>query len=161
VADGDGEAANGSGARRPGIRPWDRPQLWRELAAGEISRADLARKYGVSRPVITAFASRWEPEIARVREHLDDEFAGLWIANKTNRIAALMDEYEHAMTGRNAGHHEWIKTRASILRAVAEELGQIPGRSTLAVTGTVTHKLIGIDLDEAFPPMPDEAGDEP
>lgn len=135
------------------IMPWQKTEVCRLLATNEVQRSEIARRYGVTRQAITQFAQRHAREIEEIRERLDDEFAGQWIAEKRARIDALQAEYEAAMQGRLAGHHEWIKTRTAILRAVAEELGQIPNRSSVQVTGIVTHRLIGVDIERAFPPM--------
>lgn len=138
-----------------GIPRWQIHEVCRELATGDMTQAAIGRKYGVTRQAINDFARRHARVIDEIRADLDDDFAGLWIADKRNRISALQREYELACEHRNSGHHEWIGKRMAIIRAVAEELGQIPNRSTMAVTGVVTHKIIGVSLDECFPEMPD------
>jgi hypothetical protein len=143
---------------QPGIRPWMRAQVWHELAEGRMTRAQIARKYRVDRAVITRFAQRWSAEVDAARERLDDQYAGLWSAQKVNRIMALQCEYEAALRGRNASHHEWIGKRIAILRAIADELGQIPHRMQAQVSAVVEHHLVGIDLDQAFPLMTGQAG---
>jgi len=134
-------------------------EVIREIAAGELTHAAIAARWGVTRQAITALAGHHAREIDEIRANLDDEFAGLWAASKQNRIAAYQDEIERLDTNRNANHHEWSKARQAALRAVADELGQIPARMTLTMTGTVTHRLVGVDVDEAFPPMPEEAAE--
>lgn len=145
----DGQADNGSPQR--GIPRHRVHEVCRELAAGDVSQAEIARKWGVHPSTITRFAQAHADRIADIRAHLDDEFAGLWIAQKEARIAAYMDEYELLEHHRNSNHHEWSKARQAALRAVADELGAIPNRSSLTVGGTVEHRLVGIDLDQAFP----------
>lgn len=125
---------------------WERRTLCRELATGEQSNAALARKYGISRPAVTQFARRHAGEIAAIKGQLDDEFAGLWIASKAARIAAYQADYDAAADSDKSDHHEWIKARTSILGAVAEELGQLPPRATIAVI-PVTHVIEGVNLD--------------
>lgn len=132
-------------------------ELCRELAAGEVKRAELARKYGVSRTAITKFAQRHKGRIAEIKAHLDDEYAGLWIAQKQNRIAALMADYEATLEHYRGDHHEWVKARTAIAHAVAEELGQLPNKSNLTIGGTVRHELVGVDVNECFPA--DEPGE--
>ena len=124
----------------------DRRQLCRALAAGEVSRADLARRYGVSRPYITQFAKTHEAEIETIKARLEDEFAGLWIADKAARVAAYQGDYFATLEHPNADHHEWVKARTGILHNVAEELGQLPPRTTVNVAA-VTHVVMGVDLD--------------
>ena len=117
----------------------------RELAAGEVSRADLGRRFGVSRSYVSQFARMWAAEIDRVRVSLDDAYAGLWIARKDNRIVAHQADFEAAQGHEKGDHHEWIKARTAILHAVAEELGQLPPRATVTVM-PVLHIIEGVDI---------------
>lgn len=144
-----------------GIPRYRAHELCRELAAGEVTRASLARKYGVSRSAITQFAKRNKGRIDEIKASLDDEYAGLWIARKRNRVAALQADYEMAAAEGRASHHEWVKARVQITHAVAEELGQLPNRTQLTIGGTVRHELVGVDLDECLPPddRDDDAAD--
>ncbi len=111
---------------------------------------EIARKHGVSHQAISRFARDHYDEIEAIRQRLDDEFAGLWIARKEARISAYQEEYETARDARQSSHHEWIKTRTQILHTVAEELGQLPPRTQVAVV-PVQHILIsasGEDLGQ-------------
>ncbi len=147
------ESVKDSGKRsQPGIRPWMKHQVCRDLAEGVKKRAEIAREHGVTSAAITKFARVHAREIDEIRAKLDDEFAGLWIASKTNRIAALEADYELTISHYKAGHHEWVKARTAIVHAVAEELGQLPNRTQLTIGGTVRHELVGVDLDECLPP---------
>lgn len=134
-----------------GIPRYRRHELCRELAAGEVTRASLARKYGVTRQAITKFAQANKGRIEEIKAHLDDEFAGLWITRKENRLAALQEDFELASDNIKAGHHEWVKARTALTHAVAEELGQLPNRSQITIGGTVRHELVGVDVSECFP----------
>ena len=146
VVNSPGKTVNSPGERAgPKLRPWDIRQLIRDLAEAEVPRATLAAKYGVVRSYITKFANQHAREIDELRGHLDDEFAGLWAASKEARIAAHQHDYEMALDAANAGHHEWIGKRTAILRAVADELGQIPGRGGVIII-PVTHIIEGVDL---------------
>lgn len=130
---------------RKSLLPHQKQALCRELAKDEVTRADLARKYDMTRQGITEFAHRNAERIAQIAADLDDEFAGLWIASKQQRINAYMDEYERLNGHPNADHHEWSKARQAALRAVADELGSIPNRSQVAVS-VVKHELEGVDV---------------
>jgi hypothetical protein len=152
VEAGAGEP-DGLPGRQRGIPRHRIHEVCRELAAGDVSQAAIARKWGIARQTLNDFAHRHAERIADIRAHLDDDYAGLWIANKEARIAAYMDEFERLEHGRNSEHHEWSKARQAALRAVADELGAIPNRSSVQVTGIVTHRLIGVDIERAFPPM--------
>lgn len=149
-----GEPVSSPASQVPGYRVME---LCRELAAEQVKRADLARKYGVSRSAITQFARRHRGRIEEIRRKLDDEFAATWIASKQRRIEALQADYEASAEGYYTGHYEHIKARTAILRAVAEELGQIPNKSNVTIGGTVRHELVGVDVSECFPDAPGES----
>jgi hypothetical protein len=138
-------AVNSSGSVRK-LTPFDRRKLQRELAAGEKTRADLARAFGVSGAYVTKFAKQYAREIDAIKADLGNAFAGLWIAEKENRVIAYQQEYGMAATGSTAGDHEFIKVRTGILRQVAEELGQLPPRATVVVT-PVVHVIEGVDVE--------------
>lgn len=127
-------------------RPWHRRQFCRELAAGEVSRAALARKYGISRAAVTQFARRHQAEIDELKANADDAFAGLWIADKSARMAAYQADLELSGTGKYGSHWEQIRTRTQILKQVAEELGQMPPRAGIVVI-PVTHVIEGVDVE--------------
>ena len=128
------------------IRPWQRRELCRELATGEVRRTVLARKYGVVPSTITDFAKRYAAEIDAIKSRLDDEFAGLWIANKEARMAQYQEDYEASERHDKSEHFEWVRVRTQILHQVAEELGQMPPRAEITVM-PVVHVLEGIDLE--------------
>jgi Trp operon repressor len=124
-----------------------RRTLCRELAVGEVTRAALSRKYGVSRPAITQFAKRHAAEIKTIQEDLDNEFAAQWIAQKELRVEQYQRDLELSAEGPFANHYEQIRTRGMILRNVAEELGQLPTRGNVTVV-PVTHVVVGVDVDD-------------
>ena len=127
-------------------KPWERRQLCRELATGEHTHAVLGKRYGVTRQAITAFAKRYAREIDAIKADLDNEFAGLWIAQKAARIAAYQADLEASEAGGYGSHFEQIRTRTQILKSVAEELGQLPPRATITIV-PVQHILEGVDPD--------------
>ena len=141
-----GEQVKSPGAKRePKLRPWDVRQLIRDLAVAEVPRTVLADKFGVVPSYITKFAKQHAREIDDIKADLDDAFAGMWAANKEARIRAYQNDYEMALDAPNASHHEWIGKRTAILRAVADELGQMPGRAGVIIT-PVTHIIEGVDM---------------
>lgn len=146
--------------RRDHLKPWEVHELCKLLAAGELSRAECARKMGVTSKAVTEFARRHKERIDEIRSHLDDEFAGLWAARKEARLAAYMDEYERLSQHPSANHHEWSRARQQALRSVAEELGQLPNRSQVTVGGKVEHVLVGVDVDDCFPDKADDDSEE-
>ena len=142
MSDDDPDDVNESGEQHE--RPWHRRQFCRELAAGEVTRAALARKYGISRAAVTQFAKRHRAEIDAIKAQLDDQFAGLWIARKENRLAQYQADYEASEQHDKSEHFEWIRVRTQIMHQAAEELGQLPPRATLTIM-PVVHVLEGVD----------------
>ena len=134
----------GSDSRK--LTPFSRRKLQRAIAAGEKKRAQIARDFGVSTSYVSQFARRYAFEIDEISRDLDNRFAGLWIADKENRILAYQADYAMALQSDKRDHHEWIKTRTQILHTVAEELGDLPPRATVAIV-PVQHILEGVDPD--------------
>jgi hypothetical protein len=149
-------SANGNGrpvsrrvnspVKRPGIPRHRQLEVIRHLAAEDITRAELARQVGITRGGMTSFAKRHQAEIEQVRAQLEDEFAGIWLASKRNRLAALQSDYELAAEHKNAAHYQWILARAQLMHQASEELGQLPGRGAVVII-PVVHELVGVDLD--------------
>lgn len=135
-------------------RPHIRLQLIRQLATGEHTQTDLAARYGVSQPSISEFAARHAERIADVAGKLDDEFAGLWVAEKANRIAHLQAQVEQIadMLGADdlrvgVSYAEVARTQQQALRAIADELGQIPAKVQVQHSGQLDVRLNGVDLE--------------
>jgi len=146
-------------------------EIIRLLAAEEISRSEIARRYDVSPAAVTLFAQRNEEEIAAVRADMNDAFAGILIANKANRLEAYQELYEVATTpapklaanGKvvqdiivdpetgeaSVGTVMEVDVRAAaqVLKQAAEEMGQLPTR--LQVQGgldvTTNYRIEGVD----------------
>lgn len=131
---------------RDGLYPWERHRLLRELAIGERKAPDLGAQYGMTASGIRSFKLRNKSQIEAIAANLADEFAGLWIADKGSRLAAHQADLEMALASDKADHHEWVKARTQILHAVAEETGQLPPRTTVAVQ-SVTHVIVGVDVE--------------
>jgi hypothetical protein len=139
--------ADGLPARRNHLeRGWVRHRLVRDFAIGEKSGAVLAAQYGVSTTSISAFKKRHAMEIEEVRNNLADEYAGVWVAQKINRIREYQQAAEKMADGTSPRNQEVL---VSILKAVAEELGQLPARTQVNVSSeTVTYQVVGIPLDD-------------
>lgn len=133
-------------AKRPRLTPFDRREIQRALADGTEKRAAIARRFGVTAGYITQFAKQYAREIDDIRRDLDNEFAGLWIASKVNRVIAYQADYARTLADPKSTHHEWVKARAQILHQVAEEMGQLPPRATLTII-PVKHVVEGVDLE--------------
>jgi predicted transcriptional regulator len=138
---------------RKKIKPWMRIELAHHLATKDITRTRMAKLYGVTTGYITQWAKLNARMIDEIRDDLDNQYASLWIASKMRRIEALQADYEETLDHKNAGHFEWVRARKEIARAVAEELGDLPMRQQqVAVGGVVRFELVGVDMDECFPP---------
>lgn len=159
VAKGDGDPMQGGAELEPAQQPerkvatkghlergWVRHRLIRELALGEKRNMDLAAEYGVSSTSISNFKKRYAFEIEEVRNNLADEYAGLWVARKRERIAELQQAAEKMARGSSPRDAEVLVT---ILKAASEELGQLPARTQVNITNEVTtYEIVGIDPDD-------------
>jgi hypothetical protein len=121
-------------------RGWRRTALIRDLAAGEATQVELAVKYGVTQPSVSAFRDRHEREIDAVRTQLDDKWAALWAADKFNRVAELQSDIE-TITGED--DEKLLRVKHAALRQIAEELGQL--KQVVEVGGSVTYTITGLD----------------
>lgn len=100
----------------------------------------------MSRAALTQWSRRHRGLIEKARGSLQSEYGGFWAAVKANRLAALQSDYEMATEQPDAGRADLIRTRAQLLRQVAEETGQLPPKTTVAIL-PVSHILEGVDLD--------------
>lgn len=143
--------------RAPLERPSVRLRLIRDLAKGEHRDAELARRYSVSRPAILEFKRRHADAIAHQRAHLDDVFASIEFADKGARVAELSNDAADIAailgdpeTAAKAGvqYAEMVRAKQSALRAIAEELGQLPSRMQVQVGGSLDVNVNGIDVSD-------------
>lgn len=159
VEKGDGDAMGATSAsreldpakaseNRPAVkghldRGWVKHRLIRDFALGEKTGVELARQYGVSSTAISQFKKRHALEIEEVRNNLADEYAGVWVAQKLDRIREYQAAAEKMAAGSSPRNAEVL---VNILKAVAEELGQLPARTQVQVnTANVTYEIVGID----------------
>ena len=150
----------------------NRRKLIRELALREpgTKLGDIAKKYDVTASAITHFAKRHAEEIAAVAAAADDEFAGILIANKAYRLAALQEMHEIALTPQpkvatngkivtrwnpETGQDEEVmevdvRAAALVSKQAAEELGQLANRVTLSgqIDTTTTYKIVNVSDDD-------------
>lgn len=127
-------------------RGWVRHRLIREFALGEKTGRELSEQYGCSQTSISAFKKRYALEIEEVRNNLADDYAGVWVAAKLDRIREYQVAAEKMAQGASPRSAEVL---VSILKAVAEELGQLPARTQVQVnTANVTYEIVGVDPDD-------------
>ena len=136
--------STGAGTR---LQAHEELSLKRELAAGDMTQVLLAKKYGITQQGISKFAKRHALEIADIADHMNEQFAGLPLARKENRIASYEREIEILNEHPHASHHEWSKARMIAYRNMAEELGQLPPRQTVTVI-PVTHVIEGVSMED-------------
>lgn len=127
-------------------RGWVKHRLIRDFAIGEKTGAVLAVQYGVSTTSISAFKRRHSMAIEEVRNNMADEYAGVWVAQKLDRIREYQNAAEKMANGSSPRNQEVL---VSILKAVAEELGQLPARTQVQVnTQQVTYQVVGIPVED-------------
>lgn len=61
-----------------------------------MSMTEVARKFEVTQQAVSLFADRHADAIDEKRRHLEDEYYGLWIADKRRRVAVLQQQAEGA-----------------------------------------------------------------
>lgn len=127
-------------------RGWVKHRLLRDFALGEKSQRELAVLYGCSITSISAFKKRHVLEIEEVRNNLADQYAGVWVARKLDRIREYQNAAEKMASGESARNQEVL---VSILKAVAEELGDLPARTQVNVSSeTTVYQVVGISEDD-------------
>jgi len=127
-------------------RGWVKHRLIRDMALGEKTQRALAAQYGVSQTSISAFKKRYILEIEEVRNNLADEYAGVWVAQKMARIQEYQQAAEKMASGTSPRNAEVL---VSILKAVAEELGQLPARTQVNVSSEQTvYQVVGVSVDD-------------
>jgi transposase-like protein len=122
-------------------RDWVRRALIIDLATSGDTQVKLARKYGVANSSLTEFKQRHADEIAAEREAGLEEFAGILIADKANRLAI----YEELLEVARAKGDE--RSALRILRNVAEEMGHLPQRIQMGgeVGVRTSYEIVGVD----------------
>lgn len=121
--------------------PWTRRQLVVDLALSGKTQSELAEKYGVTQQSISDFKARHLTEVQAVLADSENEFAGIAIANKANRLATYQSILERLAGAVEANadlgddeqamDEKTANAVGKILRNVAEELGHLPNRVTL------------------------------
>jgi hypothetical protein len=126
-------------------RGWVRARLIRQLALAEATQTELAAEYGCDQSAIALFLKRHKPEVEYQRGRLADEWAGLWIADKRNRVAEYQSEVERINSALDRETDpQLLRAKVSVMRQVAEELGQL--KQEIEVTGTLTYVVEGVDM---------------
>ena len=127
-------------------------EVMRLLAKGEMTQKAIADRYGVAQPSVFEFKERYAAEIQAIRDAARDkaneEFAGLWVAEKGARISEYQHQIDRIAEKAEAADWklspEWIKAAQTALRSVAEELGDLQ-KSQVTLNGTVHYTVEGVD----------------
>jgi predicted metalloprotease len=116
-----------------------------ELAQGDKTQRQLAAEYGVDQSSISVFLGRHHDEVKVRAERLADEWAGLWIADKRNRVIEAQADVEaiNQALG-NTTDATLLRAKLAIMRQVAEELGQLTEKIELG--GRLTYVVEGVDM---------------
>lgn len=126
---------------------WGQARLIRQLALNEATQTELAAEYGCTQSAISQFAKRHAAEIEYQRNRAADEWAGLWIADKRNRVAEYQSEVERINAALdNETDPQLLRAKVSVMRQVAEELGQL--KQEIEVTGRLTYVVEGVDMGQ-------------
>lgn len=129
------------------LRAHEKYDLKRELAEGKLTQQELADRYGVTKQAISQFAQRHSREIEEIRADWENVLAGMWVAKKEKRLAALMemaDAFEEDATDKRAP--KAARIRQQILRQIAEELGAL--KIVVDTTAHIQYTLDGVDPSE-------------
>ena len=129
-------------------RPWIKRQLCRDLAISELNQSQLAVKYDCVPSAITEFKKRNTAEINAIRDDLENEFAGLWAANKANRIKVLEDQLEHVANRIGSGAEDeagLLRVSQRAIMLIDEVLVHLTARIAVQadVTATVNYQVMG------------------
>lgn len=149
-----------------------RVALIRYLAEG-ATHAMAAERFAASREGVRDFAHRHQADIEAMKNGLESEYTGLWVAEKRARVAEYQQDVEQSnrelellAEGRLRGEDgedgegmvvsvsdelaRLLRGKHRALRQAAEELGQLPSRIALTVGDDVRvrHILEGVDVDQ-------------
>lgn len=109
--------------------------LLHDLAAMDLTMEAIAAKYERSPSTIYTIKANNAEAIDAIRADHANEFAGLWVAQKVNRVAEYQADIEDL--------DEDIPQKHRALRAVAEELGQLTTKAE--IQASVTYEVVGVD----------------
>ena len=135
-------------------QPERRSSLIADLVEGSEQISALARRYGVTTQSVYEFRQRHAGEIAGALELVRRALAETWTAVKAERVAAMtadIDLIEEQLARPDLDHLEraaYIREKRAHLRAIADELGDIP-RGRIAGDGDAVVRFVieGVDLD--------------
>jgi len=117
------------------IRGHKKLALLHDLAAGDLTMLEIAVKYDRAESTIYSIKKNNAEQIDAIRADHANEFAGLWVASKVNRVAEYQADIEDDDLDVGQKH--------KALRAVAEELGQLTSKAE--IQAAITYQVEGVD----------------
>jgi chaperonin cofactor prefoldin len=129
---------------------WTKRTLMHELARMEKTQTKLAEEHNVTVSAINQFKTRHATEIQELKNKIEDQFAGLWITKKENRLAEYQQAFEDIENELEGGGMDvdYVKAKIKILKSVAEEMGHLPSRTTVQVQTTpVVYQVHGVNIE--------------
>lgn len=129
---------------------WKKASLIRDIAMGELTQTRLGELYGVSQATISRFAQRHAADIhwarRRMMEGVQTGTESLWVVSKINRIAEHQRSLEQLAP---LDSPRAVEVRTGVLKAVAEELGDLPARTNVNISNeTTVYEMVGVDPED-------------
>jgi transcriptional regulator with XRE-family HTH domain len=125
--------------------------LKRDLADKKLSQTQLAEKYEVTQGAISEFGRRYKDDIDAIIADFDNEYAGIWAANKANRLTEyqadvdmINEQLETVDNPRNL--RTLLQFKQAALRSIAEELGHLT-QKVETKNSTTTYIVEGVDTE--------------
>lgn len=126
--------------------------LLRDIAEDTMTMDAMAEKYGLAgKSSVGVYKRKYADEIKELRDNAEDEWAGIWVADKRKRIEeyqSIVEEVEEdlRLNGQDAALQ---RVRMTALKSIAEELGQLPSRVVIRQVGQkADYSLDGVDFDD-------------
>lgn len=148
--DADAPEDDDSWRKQKWARGHRRLALIRTLAENNRTQDQIADEYGISQQSVSQFSIKYREQIEQQRANIDDAFAAIWIAQKQNRVVEyqqLVDDLAEKVAEGDVDP-ALLRTYATLLRSVAEEMGQLPSRAVVQIGKPQTTYRLAISADE-------------
>lgn len=129
--------------------------VFRDLADGRMTQVAIAAKYRVSQQAVSQFAERNRPALDQAKAETVDYTKQALVADKGYRISELGDIYsktreEYEAAESTSDRLAALKESRGTLRAVSEELGQLPrpDQNINIKAALLIRQIEGSDLGE-------------
>jgi hypothetical protein len=149
VVNQEGHVENLGNPGGPNLKARQRHNLLQDLASGSQTIQQLADKYERALGTIHYYKKKYADEIAAIRSEAENEYAGIWVADKKQRLLAYLEDVEQIQeTTEKSGVLDvgLLRTKQAALKSIAEELGQL--KQHMSVDQSVTYTIIGVDTED-------------